>query len=480
MRVLLIYPNARRARLGYMDTAAIAEPLALEYVAAGAKLDGHEVELLDLRLHVDALDETLLSYRPEVVGITGFSMHVPRTLEVCARVKELLPDCRTAVGGLHATFEPVDFFEPQMDYVFVGQGVEAFRQVLGQLAEGTPVEGIHGVHVRRNGRFEYAGEPPDYDIATLPLPDRTLVPGDRAEYVIENMKPIALLRTSAGCPFRCTFCSVWRITCGTCQARENADVVAELKTIPEDHVHLTDDEPFLNARRMTELAKAIREAGVRKEYYAYCRVDTFLRSRDLMRQWAAIGLRVLFMGFETIFEEESAEYNKRQSREDFIAAHRMAGELGLEIFAGLIVHPRYTKKEFAELRRFLVEQEIKYASFSVWTPLPGMEEGGTNYDQVVSRQPNGRPNWAEFDFQNPVIATALPRHEFLAEVGRLYQVSRHGLGGLGAIHPSAPHAPLDGGPPPGQGLSEDAYVRLARFVLGGGGKGRPPTPAGSG
>src|SRR5512140_1196537 len=121
MRVLLIYPNAHKAKLGYMDTAAIAEPLALEYVAAGAKLDGHEARLLDLRLHVDALDETLLSYRPDIVGITGFSMHVLRGLEVCARVKELLPNCKTAVGGLHATFEPVDFLEPQMDYVFSGQ-----------------------------------------------------------------------------------------------------------------------------------------------------------------------------------------------------------------------------------------------------------------------------------------------------------------------------------------------------------------------
>ena len=397
-------------------------------------------------------------------------MHVLRGLEVCARAKELLPECKTAAGGLHATFEPIDFFEPQMDYVFVGQGVHAFREVLARLAQGRSMEGIGGLHYRVGGRFEYGGDEPEFDVEALPHPDRTVVPEDRAQYVVENMRPIALLRTGAGCAYRCTFCSVWRITGGLYQNRTVDDVVAEIREIPERHIHLTDDEPFLNGRRMAELAKAIREAGVEKEYYCYCRVDSFLRNRELMAQWAAIGLKVLFMGFESIFEDEMVEYNKRQTRQDFIEAHRVAKELGLEIFAGLIVNPRWTEREFEKLREFLVENKIKYASFSVWTPIPGTEDGGTNYDKVISRQPNGRPNWSEFDFQNPVVATALPKQEFLAQIGRLYEISRHGLVGLGAIPSRSPEAP-SAGAPPGQGLSEDAYIRLARFVLGGGGKG---------
>lgn len=469
MRVLLVYPNARQGKLGHMDRAAIAEPLALEYVAAGARLDGHEVRLLDLRLHVDALDESLLAFRPDVVGVTGFSMHVLRGLEVCARAKQLLPGCKTAAGGLHATFEPVDFFEPQMDYVFVGQGVQAFRQVLGRLERGESVTGVPGVYARANGRFEYGGEPEAFDIASLPHPDRTLVPEDRACYVIETMKPIALLRTSAGCPFRCTFCSVWRITCGKYLGRAADDVVAELRAIPERHVHLTDDEPFLDARRMAELAERIREQGIDKEYYAYCRVDTFLRNPELMRQWAAVGLRVLFMGFETIFETEAEEYNKRQGREDFLAAQRMARELGLSIWAGFIVHPRYTQAEFDELRAFLLDNRIEYASFSVWTPLPGTQEGGTSYDQVTSRQPNGRPDWSEFDFQHPVVPTALPKDEFQAQLWRLYETSRHGQARDGADAGATPPGDVAGAP--GQVYAEDMYVRLARFVLGGGARG---------
>jgi radical SAM superfamily enzyme YgiQ (UPF0313 family) len=245
-----------------MDQGAIAEPISLEYVAAGAKLDGHDVRLLDLRLHRDALDETLTEFQPEAVGVTGFSMHVLRNLEVCQRVKELVPDCKTAVGGHHATLEPVDYFMPQMDFVMVGEGVSAFRQVLKRLEDGKPGSGVPGVWSRVDGSFEYGGEPPEYDMNHLPHPDRTVAADDRGNYFIDLMKPVALMRTTVGCPYRCTFCSLWRIMDGRYYTRDLDDIVEELRQVPEPHVHFSDDEPFVNSARMDALADKIdREGG---------------------------------------------------------------------------------------------------------------------------------------------------------------------------------------------------------------------------
>src|SRR6185436_19514607 len=78
MKILLVYPNANRELIGWGDLGAVAEPLALEYVAAATRADGHEVELLDLRLHPGMLEITLWGFRPDVVGVTGYSMHVLR------------------------------------------------------------------------------------------------------------------------------------------------------------------------------------------------------------------------------------------------------------------------------------------------------------------------------------------------------------------------------------------------------------------
>ena len=158
MRVLLVYPNAKKEIIGWGDMGAIAEPIALEYIAAVARDQGHDVRLLDLRLHTDDLDETLRDFEPDMVGVTGYSMHVLRALDVCARAKELYPNCITVVGGHHATLEPIDFFEPQMDYVVVREGTQPFKHLLESIQRGRLDESIPGIWSRVDGKFTFGGK----------------------------------------------------------------------------------------------------------------------------------------------------------------------------------------------------------------------------------------------------------------------------------------------------------------------------------
>ncbi|HBT83262.1 MAG TPA: B12-binding domain-containing radical SAM protein, partial [Desulfuromonas sp.] len=53
-----------------MDQIYLFEPLALEYLGAGLKEDGHEVTLLDARLDPD-IDAAVARLRPQLVGLTG-------------------------------------------------------------------------------------------------------------------------------------------------------------------------------------------------------------------------------------------------------------------------------------------------------------------------------------------------------------------------------------------------------------------------
>jgi len=421
MKVLLIYPNARSELIGWGDLGAIAEPLALEYLAAGALKDGHEVRILDLRLHRDDLESTIESFQPGIVGITGYSMHVLRVLAICARVKQLRPECRTVVGGHHATLLPEDFFEPQIDFVVQGEGVYPFVSLLRGLEAGSEPESIAGLWSRVDGTFVNGGPQAPFDIDSLPSPDRTLVAADRSSYFIDWMKPIALTRSTVGCPYRCSFCSLWKIMDGKYHMRSVDRVVAELAEIPEKYVFLADDEAFIHRKRMKELAEAIRASGLRKRYFSYCRIDTLLRDRDLMQLWREIGLERLFIGIEAVSTKDLTEYNKRLQISQIEEGLAAARELGIEVFAGFIVNTDFTVRDFKQLVRFIEHNEISYPSFTVLTPLPGTP-ALANFDAVIERQPNGRPNWELFDLQNPVTRTALPREVFLNEFRNLYRV----------------------------------------------------------
>jgi radical SAM superfamily enzyme YgiQ (UPF0313 family) len=420
MRVLLIYPNARKELIGYGDLGAIAEPLALEYLAAGAKLDSHEVEILDLRLHQDDLDPTLLRFNPDIIGLTGYSMHVPRILSLCRRAKELLPNCRTIVGGHHATLLPADFFEPQIDFIVVGEGVRPLRALLQNLDTGN-AQPIAGVWARTDDAFTFGGEQQDLTIDDIPLPDRKVALADRNSYFIDWMRPIALLRTTVGCPYRCSFCSLWKIMDGRYYKRDVQRVADELATIREECVFLVDDEPFVNGPRMLMLAQAIKEAHVKKRYFAYCRIDTLLREREMMTAWRDIGLERLFIGIEAISADELGDYNKRLNVAQIEDGLLAAKNYGIEVFAGFIVNTNYTQREFKQLVRFIEHHKVSYPSFTVLTPLPGTA-ALTNFEGVTELQPNGRPNWELFDLQHPVTPTVLPQEVFRQEYKNLYRV----------------------------------------------------------
>jgi radical SAM superfamily enzyme YgiQ (UPF0313 family) len=444
MRILLIWPLALTEPDWGADLGAMSEPLALEYLAAAAKADSHDVRILDLRLHPDGLDTVLADYRPDLVGVTAYSMHVRSALAICRRVRELLPGARTVVGGHHATFLPEDFFRDEIDYVVCGEGVGPFQILLNRLKQGDEVDTIPGLWSRVAGVFMLGGPQAPFDVDALPVPDRSVTAADRHLYFIDWMRPVALLRTTVGCPFRCSFCSLWQLMGGRYYMRNIDAVVAELATIQEDFVFLVDDEAFIHGPRMTKLAEAIAAAGIRKRLFAYCRIDSLLRNRQVLARWKEIGLERVFVGIDAITEKDLDEYRKKIKIAQVEEGLRVAEELGIEIFAQFVVNTDYRQRDFHRLARFVEHHRIRFPTFTVLTPLPGTELLAS-FDHVVERQPNGRPNWDLFDCQHAVTATRLPPEEFHSAYRNLYQLFRGRTGEFRRQHVAVGGAEPDRG-----------------------------------
>lgn len=413
MKILLVQPDASTELIGWGDLGAIAEPLALEYLAAGVRHADREVRLLDLRLHHGALSAALDDFAPDVVGVTGYSMHVLRNIEICQQVKARRPDCVTVVGGHHATLLPEDYFVEAVDCVVVGEGAGPFGAIVAQLERGARRPVVAGVWTQTApGDFVLGAAASEFDVDAIPVPDRSIAPDDRASYYIDWMRPIALLRSTVGCPYRCSFCSLWRIMDGHYYRRDIDRVVEELASIEEDYVFFVDDEAFVGKKRMTDLADAIERSGIDKQYFTYCRIDTLIRFSDLLERWHRIGLERLFIGIEAITNDQLTLYNKKLEVAQVERGLQIAKEIGIKVFAGFIVNPRFTRRDFDRLERFIEHNAIEYPSFTILTPLPGTD-ALTSFDHITARQPNGRPDWSKFDLQHPVTETRLPMEEFM-------------------------------------------------------------------
>ena len=410
MKVLLVQPPSSDP---LSDRIFLFEPLGLEYLGAGLKLDGHAVEVLDARLTPD-VEAACRRFQPQVVGLTAYTSQLDIVRDIAARLKVGFPGLRIVVGGHHATVRPDDFNTPAIDAVVIGEGVFALREIVAAIAAGRGFEGITGVAVPADGGLRFAPPRPYTKLDDLPLPDRSLTAAHRGHYFSEWFKPLASVRTSLGCTARCNFCALWSITGSKYLRRSPESVIEELRSVAEPNVFFCDDESMLDHKRMDRLADLIAAAGIRKNYFLYGRVDTIVKHPELFAKWARIGLAQVFVGMEDYSEARLDAMHKGITSAQQAEAVRILDELGIMMYASYMVDPAYTREDFRNLLAYVRRMKHKYATFTVLTPLPGTQLYAERQAQLLSRKPE------LFDMVHALLPTTLPLKDFYAEYARLW------------------------------------------------------------
>jgi radical SAM superfamily enzyme YgiQ (UPF0313 family) len=412
MKILLIEPAKAPRTIGGEDIF-LYEPLALEYLAAGIRVD-HDVEILDLRLEKD-LEGVFNRCDPDVVGITSYTVHVNTVRRLFEQLKEWNSQVLSVVGGHHATIAPDDFLSPHIDLIVMGEGVFTFKEIVARFERGEGFEGIPGVAFARNGALVKTRPIQVSDLDVYPFPDRQLSARYRPHYFSEWMKPLASIRTSKGCPYRCKFCALWKLAEGRYLKRQPEKVVEELANLEEEYVFFADDESLVDAPRMKKMARLIRETGIQKSYFLYGRSDTIARNPDLLELWRDVGLERVFVGLEFFRDEDLKDLHKGSTLSDNKQAVKVLQDLGIDIYASLIVRPEFTRADFDAFGQYCRDLDLDFATFAMLTPLPG-----TDFYQEVKGQMITH-NYDYFDFIHTLLPTTLPLKEFYKAYFQLYQ-----------------------------------------------------------
>lgn len=410
MKVLLIQPQSSDP---LMDQVYLFEPLALEYLGAGLKLDCHEVRLLDARLEPD-IEAVFNQFQPDLVGLTGFTSHVNIVKGIATWLKSIAPDLLVVVGGHHATVQPEDFNYKDIDILVIGEGVFTLREICHAVERECGFREIVGLAIPCPDGMLFTAPRPYTDLNELPLPDRSLTAPYRSHYFSEWFSPLASVRTSLGCTARCNFCALWNITGGKYLRRAPESVVEELKGIAEPNVFFCDDESMCDVKRMDRLADLIREAGIRKNFFLYGRVDTIANHPELFAKWAKIGLSQVFVGMEDFSDKRLKAMNKGVTTAQQIKAAKILDDLGIMMYASFMVDPAYSRDDFRSLVSFIRRLKLKYATFTVMTPLPGTSLHAERKLEIFSHKPE------LYDMLHALLPTTLPLQEFYRELADLY------------------------------------------------------------
>ncbi len=403
-----------------LEMLTFAEPLGLECVAGAVEAGGHDCAIFDLR--IDGEEAGLAAchkFAPDVVGLEcNFTTERYRTIRLARAVADLLPSAFVVLGGHDATRDWQWFEDPAVDAIAAGDGEETLPLLLDALRDGRDLTAVPGLAIRIDGERVRTAPPPERrDLDSLPPPARHLVRAYAPQYYINYRRPMALLETARGCPFRCNFCSVWKFHETTLRTKSPERVVQELAGIEAPNVFITDDIFWLDVRRGREMARQIKRAGISKYFTVQTRTDIVCRSPDLIEEWKDCGHLAIFLGLEAVTDGGLDAVNKRSTASTNRRAIEILKDLGVGFTPNFIVDPAWDHDDFARLRSWIEELGAYNSGFSVLTPLPGTDLWDTMRDRITTA------NWELFDIVHTVLPTRLPLAEFYREYASLWRAA---------------------------------------------------------
>jgi radical SAM superfamily enzyme YgiQ (UPF0313 family) len=286
MRILLLRPIPGNERFGLGPFFRI-EPLGMEYIAAALESEGHAVTIADLRF-CRSVDHYMRTVRPELVGIAGMhALETDNVLDLVAEVRRASAEVPIVIGGHTAASYPAPFLSADVTAVVIDDGERAMPRVAAAIEGRSPLGEVPGLVVKRaNGEFfRTDGELGTLALDDVPRPSRHLVDPWRRQYACLAHRPVWLIETTRGCPFRCSFCSIWQLHSRKVRERSIGSVADDFEAVGDD-VFVADDLFWYQPARSLALAEELKRRGIRKRWVlVQSRVDLVARHFDLLAAW---------------------------------------------------------------------------------------------------------------------------------------------------------------------------------------------------
>ncbi|MGE5502852.1 MAG: B12-binding domain-containing radical SAM protein [Actinomycetota bacterium] len=411
MQILILNPPAQNTVVEhpdedggeFLESDSFGEfpPLGALYVLTYAQqhTSGHSFHFIDCvgeGVSHQALEQRIADIRPDVVGITSFTISLLDVVKAAETVRRIVPHAHICLGGHHPIAFPFEAAAlPQFDSIVVGEGEYAFTALLNALEKGEDITAITGVYTRdsikpwRERAFSdkrFLGRvtvPPAYveDVDQLPIVDRRAIRHVRYRNILGVTNDLATILSSRGCPYRCTFCDVPYKRYRPRDPDKVLDEVEACLAMGYTEFRFYDDLFNLNERKVLEFCEAVERRKLKFVWDFRGRVNGV--TRQSLERAKACGLRMISFGVETGSDEGLRELKKGTTVAKVRDAFRWCRELGILTVADFIIGLPFERTP-ADVRRnlaFLTGLDPDYAQVSILTLYPNTEL----YDQAVAK-----------------------------------------------------------------------------------------------
>lgn len=366
MKILLIRPKPHKETIG-LQHVMVCEPLELEYLVSN--INEHikkdtDIKIIDLILEKKDYSKIIKDEKPDFVLFTGYITHVGVIKKLAQTAKEIFPSIKIGVGGIHAEVLPEDFTSEFIDFIYSKNGIDGFNLTLEGLFMEEPDEYI---------REKLLDIGPKNTYFTYKHPDRGSVSSYRKKYYYMFHNPCALIKTSFGCPYNCSFCFCKEITDKKYFTRTIDDVIDELENIPEEEIYIVDDDFLYNPDRLKSFISELKRREINKKYLVYGRADFIVENKELLKELKSCGLQSVIVGIESLRGKDLKEYNKKTTKDINELCIKILKELEIELYATLIIPLDFSLKDFKDMTNWLRDLDVRFVNLQPLTPLPGTD-----------------------------------------------------------------------------------------------------------
>jgi radical SAM superfamily enzyme YgiQ (UPF0313 family) len=297
-------------------------------------------------------DENLLDGRPpadplpEVVGITVHLTFARRAFDLARWYRDR--GSKVILGGLHVLSCPEEC-APHADALALGDGVRLWPQILADVE-------------RRNLQRTYNATY-DTDYREDPAPRRSILP--RRSFLTTTS-----LIATRGCHNRCGFC--YLATDGLrmpYRMRDPAQVAAEFEADGQPYAVFTDNNLGSNRPYLRSLCAALRPLN--RIWSAAVTIDV-TDDAPLIRDMALAGCTGVFVGFESLTDENLADAGKKTPKAaDYARRVRMLHDHGIQVNGSFVLGFDHDRKDvFARTADWIETNRLECATFHILTPYP--------------------------------------------------------------------------------------------------------------
>ena len=320
----------------------LVPPLGLAMVAALTPPDV-EVSLTDENIAtIDFEEET------DLVGVTVLTITAHRAYEIADTFRAR--GIKVVLGGIHASFLP-DEAAQHADSVVIGEAEQTWPVLIADFKANLLQK-----------KYEQAERMP---LNNLPVPRRDLF--SKGTYLIRNT-----LAATRGCPYSCSFCSVFSFFGRTYRCRPVQDVISELETFNgSKYFFFVDDNIIGNPKFAKELFRALIPYKIKWFGHSV----TIAKDDELLELAAASGCIGLLIGFESISPANLQTVGKKINNVDeYQTVINKIHSQGIGIHGFFITGLDDDKEDvFERTVRFAQRMKLESAGFAYPMPLPGTE-----------------------------------------------------------------------------------------------------------